>query len=146
MKKTLIAAALTLASIASFADGLSLPGSNWSNLTYNPSPIKGTPEDNNILLQGYIEQGAVVGRIGPFRVNTYGALGYSVDRNGLSYNNKLVPQIGVKLQHGFGENGNLDLGVAVIHQDNFRGVTEGPKSGTGVQVYGQYWFGWNLGH
>lgn len=143
MKKTLLAIALV--AIASSASAqLSMPGSNWSTLTYNPSPIRGTPEDNNTLLQGNIEQGIVWRKLGDWKLNTYGALAYTVDRNGLAYNNKLSPSIGVKLQHDFANNGVFEVGTAIVHQDNFRGVTAGPKSGTGVNLYAQYWFGWNL--
>ena len=58
MKKTLFAAALLAASFGASAQ-LAYPGSNWSSLTFNPSVIRGTPEDNNILLQGKLEQGVV---------------------------------------------------------------------------------------
>jgi hypothetical protein len=143
MKKTLLAFALLAATSAAFA--LDAPGQNWSTLTYNPSPIRGTPEDNNLLLQGRAEQGLIVGKVGGFKINTYGAVNYSYDRNGLAYNNKLSPEIGVKLQHDMGNNGLVEIGTAVVHQRSFRGVTAGPSSGTGVSVYGQYWFGWNAG-
>ena len=49
----------------------------------------------------------------------------------------------MKLQTQF-EKGQFDVGVELAHQRNFRGVTAGPSSGTGVLVYAQYWFGWDL--
>lgn len=122
---------------------VSYPGSNWSTLSVNPSVVKGTPEDNNVLLQGKLEQGVVWSRLGDWGVNTYGSVGYSWDKNGLSYNNKVSPAVGLKFQRSF-EKGQVDIGVEVVHQENFRGVVSGPKSGTGVQAYAQYWFGWNL--
>lgn len=143
MKTLALALAFALASSAALA--VDAPGSNWSSITFNPSPISGTPEDNNVLLQGRVEQGLIVGRVGGFKVNTYGAVNYSYDRNGLAYNNKIAPQIGVKLQRDVGSNGLVEIGAAVTHQNNFRGVTQGKSSGTGVMVYGQYWFGWNAG-
>jgi hypothetical protein len=143
MKKIAIAAAMLALSFGASAQ-TSFPGSSWANMTYNPSPIRGTPEDNNILLQGKIEQGAIVGKLGGFSVNTYGALGYSYDRNGLAYNNKVSPSVGVKLQHSLGSNGSFDIGAAVVYQNSFRGVTTGPSSGTGVSLYVQYWNGWDL--
>lgn len=145
MKKTLlVAAALVAMATASGASAqLAYPGSNWSNLTYNPSPIKG-PEDNNVLLQGNLEQGIVWANVGGWNVNTYGAIGYSADRNGLAYNNKIVPTLGLKFQRPW-DKGNLDVGIQVVHQYNFTGVPDGQsKSGTGVQVYVQYWTGWDL--
>jgi hypothetical protein len=145
MKKTLLLAALVFASATATAQGMSAPGSTWANLTYNPSPIKGTPEDNNTLLQGRVEQGLIVGRVGGFRVNTFGAVNYSVDNNGLSYNNKVAPMVGIKLQRDLGSSGIVEAGVQVVHQHNFRGVAAGqPNSGTGVQAFISVWSGWDL--
>jgi hypothetical protein len=147
MKKSLLAVVLAVASLGAMAQtGLSKPGSTWAQITSRPSVLRNTPEDKNWLLQGNIEQGVIVARFGkssPWKVNTYASLAFSADKNGLAYNNKLVPAIGVKLQRPF-ENGNIDIGVQLVHQNNFRGVTLGEKSGTGVQFYAQYWFGWDL--
>jgi len=143
MKKSILAVALLAAASASFAQS-SAPGSAWANLTYNPSPIRGTPEDNNTLLQGRVEQGLIVGKLGDFRVNTFGAVNYSIDNNGLSYNNKVAPMVGVKLQRNLGSSGIFETGVQVVHQNNFRGVSSGPSSGTGVQVFASFWSGWDL--
>lgn len=143
MKKTLLALALLATSAAAFAQS-SAPGSAWASMTANPSVVKGTPEDNNILLQGRVEQGLIVGKVGGFRVNTFGAVNYSVDRNSLSYNNKVAPMVGVKLQRDLGSSGIVEAGVQVVHQRNFRGVTGGPSSGTGVQAFVSFWSGWDL--
>jgi nucleoside-specific outer membrane channel protein Tsx len=143
MKKILLAAALLAATSSVFA--LDAPGQNWSSLTYNPSPIRNTREDDNVLLQGRVEQGLIVGRISGFKVNAFGALNYGADKNGLSYNNKIAPSIGVKLQRNLGSAGIVEVGVAVVHQNNFRGVTSGPSSGTGVQAFISVWNGWNFG-
>lgn len=142
MKKTLLALALVAVSFGAAAG--EAPGSAWASLTYNPSPIRGTPEDNNTLLQGRVEQGLIVGHVGGFKVNTFGAVNYSVDNNGLSYNNKVAPSVGVKLQRGLGSNGIVEFGVQAVYQNNFRGVTSGPSSGTGVQVFANFWSGWDL--
>ncbi len=142
MKKILIAAALFATAFAASAQ-VSLPGSNWSELTVNPSVVRNTQEDGNVLLQGNIEQGAVWGNVGQFKVNTFVGMNYSVDRNGLSYNNKLAPMVGVKLQHDI-PGGVLDVGVRVLYENHFRGVDSGPKSGVGAQLYVSYWTGWNL--
>lgn len=142
MKKMLIALGL-LAVATSASAQISYPGSNWSSLTLNPGVIRGTPEDNNVLLQGNLEQGIVWKQMGDWRVNTYGAVSYSADSNGLAYNNKIVPAIGIKMQRPW-DSGNLDVGVQLVHQHNFRGVSDGRSSGTGVQIYVQYWMGWNL--
>jgi hypothetical protein len=149
MKKTILATALVLAAVGASAEGLKpigYPGSNWTVLTVNPGVIKNSPEDGNVLLQGKIEQGVDWLRFGAdknWRLNTYASLGYSWDKNALAYNNKLVPAAGVKVSRDF-DSGVVDLGVQVVHEIHGRGVTSGPKSGTGVQAYASYWFGWNL--
>lgn len=152
MKKNILALSIAamigglgFASSAS-ADPVGYPGSTWSTLTFNPGVIKDTPEQDNLLLQGKIEQGIDWFKFGDdnqWKFNTYASLGYSADRNGLSYNNKLVPAVGMKVSRNF-ENGVLDIGVQAVHENHFRGVNYGPRSGTGVQLYVSYWFGWDL--
>jgi hypothetical protein len=146
MKKFLIASALSILATASVAEGLKpigYPGSTWSVLTLNPGVIRGTPEDNNVLLQGKIEQGIDWFRIGTnWKFNTYASLGYSWDKNGLDYNNKLVPAVGLKFSRTF-DSGVVDLGVQLVNENHFRS-TATTKSGTGAQAYASYWFGWNL--
>lgn len=142
MKKTLIAFAML--SLAAAAGAQEMPGSAWATLTVNPSVVKDTLEDNNVMLQGRVEQGYIVGRVGDFRVNTFAAVNYSVDKNGLSYNNKLSPSVGIKMQRNFGSNGIFEMGVQAVHQRNFRGVSYGPREGTGVQAFINVWSGWDL--
>jgi hypothetical protein len=144
MKKSLLAAAALLAVATVASAQSSAPGSAWADLTYNPSPIKNTPEEDNTLLQGRVEQGLIVGEVAGFRVNTFGAVNYSADNNGLSYNNKIAPMVGVKLQHDLGSQGIVEMGVQVVHQRSFRGVTSGPDNGTGVQAFVSFWSGWDL--
>ena len=143
MKKILLAVALAAVSFGASAQ-IGYPGSTWSELTVDPSVLKGTPEDNNILFQGNIQQGIDWAEFGMYKVNTFAGLNYSVDKNRLSYNNKLVPMIGVRLIRSYGDAGTAEAGLRLVHQRNFRGVTEGASSGTGVQAYASYWFGWNL--
>lgn len=147
MKKILIAAAILAASTSAFAQSgpIGYPGSNWSVLTVNPSVIEGTPEDNNILLQGKLEQGIDWFRFGDgnWVLNTFGSVGYSVDKNQLSYNNKIVPALGIKVSRKF-DQGVIDVGTQLVHERRFRTPDGFPSSGTGVQVYVSYWFGWNL--
>lgn len=144
MKKTIFSLALLAASVGASAQ-LAYPGSNWSNLTYNSNPVRVADENVNTLLQGNIEQGIVWAELdGGWRVNTYAAMGYSVDTIGLPWNNKVTPTLGVKLQRPWAQ-GNWDVGVQVVYQNNFRGVpSDVSNSGTGVQLYVQYWTGWDL--
>lgn len=145
MKKIISAIALLAAAFTASADPIGYPGSNWSTITINPGVVRGTAEDNNVLLQGKAEQGIDWLRFGAgdaWKLNTYAQVGYSVDRNKLDYNNKLVPAVGVKMVRSF-EHGTAELGIQVVHEDHFR--LSGPgRSGNGVQAYGSYWFGWNL--
>ena len=150
MKKFLIALTVMLSIFSAHADDskgpIGYPGSNWSMLTLNPSVLKGTPEDGNVLLQGRIEQGIDWFRFGQesnWRFNTYVAMGYSADKNGLAYNNKYAPTLGAKVSRDY-PNGVLDLGVQIVYENHFAGVTDGPRDGVGVQAYASYWFGWNL--
>lgn len=151
MKKSLIAIAAFAMSAAAFAQNglrpIGYPGSNWSVLTLNPGVIRNTPEDDNILLQGKLEQGIDWKKFGAnkqWTLNTYLSVGYSWDRNGLAYNNKVVPALGVKMSRRI-ESGVIDFGVQGVHQYNFRGVSASqPKRGNGIQAYASYWFGWNL--
>ena len=147
MKKLFFIIAM-LSSIPAFAEGpIGYPGSDWTSFTTNPSPIRGTPENNNYLLQGNIQQGIDWLKIGKSQwvFNTYAALGYSVDHNALYYDNKLTPALGLKFRRDY-TNSSVEVGVQAIHQDNFRGVTEGANNGNGVQLFINYWTGWNLKH
>ena len=143
MKKTIFGLALLAASVGASAQ-LAYPGSNWSNLTYNSDPAAPSSERTNTLLQGNIEQGIVWKNFNGWRLNTYASMGYSADNVGYAYNNKVTPALGIKFQRPW-DGGNLDVGVQVVHQRNFRNVPTGASnSGTGVQAYVQYWTGWDL--
>ena len=144
MKKTLFALAILVAAGGASAQ-LSMPGSNWSNLTYNSDPVRFGGEKKNTLLQGNIEQGAIWTEFdGGWKLNTYVAMGYSLDNLGYAYNNKVTPTLGVKMQRPW-DGGIVDVGVQAVYQNNFRGIPAGASdSGTGVQFYVQYWTGWNL--
>lgn len=142
MKKTLVTLALVALSGAALAQPVGYPGINWSVLTLNPGVIRDTGERDNMLLQGNLEQGVDWVHFGEgnrWRFTSYGSLGYSVDRAGLDYNNKLVPAVGVKISRSY-DNGVVDLGVQAVHERHFRSN----RSGTGVQAYASYWFGWDL--
>jgi hypothetical protein len=120
---------------------IALPGSNWSVLSY-PSGAIG-PERDSVLLQGRIEQGADWFKFGADKnwvFNTYVDLGYSVDSEEISYNNKVVPGIGAKISRRFTD-GVVDVGVRYFHQYNWVGQNESAGS---FQVYASYWFGWDL--
>ncbi len=143
MKKNLLALALVVASFGASAEGLkplSMPGSAWSVLT-GPAGFAGA-EEKNILLSGKIEQGAVWAKYGQnqeWALNTYASFGYSVDREGIGYNNKLVPAIGVKMTRSF-NGGIVDIGIQAVHENRFKDH----QRGGGVQAYVSVWGGWDL--
>lgn len=143
MKKSFIAFALAVAAVGASAEGLkplSYPGSAWSVVTF-PAGVAGS-EEHNAVLAGKIEQGVVwkkFGSKGEWELNTYASFGYSVDREGYGYNNKLVPAIGVKMTRKF-DSGVVDIGVQAVHENRFKDH----KSGAGVQAYVSVWSGWDL--
>jgi len=143
MKKLLLASAIVMASTSALAEGLkplALPGSTWGVLSY-PSGTQGADREN-LLYQGRIEQGAIWARFGErkeWALNTYIAASYTVDSEGLVYNNYVTPAIGVKMTRYF-DNGTVDLGVQGVYQKYFKGSN---ADGTIVQVYASYWFGWD---
>jgi hypothetical protein len=149
MKKSIISL-LTIAAISGAAMAqeslkpVSYPGSNWSNITFNSDPVADKAHTNT-LLQGNVEQGIVWRTFdNGWRLNTYAAMGYSVDNRGYSYNNKVTPTLGVKLQRPW-ENGIIDIGVQAVYQNTFRGLPSGvSNSASSVQLYVQYWTGWDL--
>jgi hypothetical protein len=146
MKKIILAAVLIAVSMGANAQ-IAYPGSTWGELTFDPSVVDDGPENNNILFQGAIQQGIDWKKYGAWTLNTYVGASYVIDKNELFYNNRFSPQIGVKLKRAHmiaGAEGQTEVGLRLVHQRTFRGVSVGqPKSGTGVQAYAQYWFGWN---
>lgn len=149
MKMFVILAALSVTATAT-AEPLGYPGSTWGVLTFPSSVINGTPEDDNWLYQGRVVQGVDWFKFGSeedWLFNTYGAFGFSVDRNQLDYNNKLVPAVGAKVSRYF-DNGVVDFGVEGVYERHFGDVepaaTNPDRDGFGVQAYVSYWFGWNL--
>ena len=139
MKKSVFVAALLAAAVSVSAEPLEYPGNVWGVVTF-PSSTVGA-ERNNVLAQGRIEQGIVWFRFadGKWKLNTYAALGYSLDTEGINYNNKAVPALGVKATREF-EQGVVDLGVQAIQENRWK---DGVHS-SGVQAYASWWFGWNL--
>lgn len=140
MKKSVFVAAALLAATAFVsAEPLEYPGNVWGVATF-PSATVGA-ERNNVLAQGRIEQGIVWFRFadGKWKLNTYAALGYSLDSEGISYNNKAVPAVGVKVTREF-EQGVVDLGVQAVQENRWKDNVHS----SGVQAYASWWFGWNL--
>jgi len=147
MKKLYAMVALSAISVAASAQGgpIGYPGSSWGTVTA-PAGV-GDTERNNTIFQGKTEQGIdwfAFGRDKKWRFNTYASVGYSADSDKLSYNNKFVPAIGMKVSRSF-ENGVVDIGVQAVMERRWITDTSGKAgTGTGVQAYASYWFGWDL--
>jgi hypothetical protein len=114
-------------------DGLGLPGQAWMTVG-NLSPL----EHNNVYAQSYFEQNAAVfaNNSGSLTVTPYMSLGLVFDIKGYSWNNKIEPRVGVKLNKFF-RNGVVSFGSAYAHEDRFNTL----KS-SGLILYAQDWFGW----
>lgn len=138
MKKIIFALALASAA-AAHAEPIEYPGSTWG-VVMGPASTTGA-EKNNVLAQGKIEQGIVWFRFadGQWKLNTYASLSYSLDTEGINYNNKAVPAVGVKATREF-SSGVVDVGVQAINERRWKDNV----NSSGVQAYASYWFGWNL--
>lgn len=97
-------------------------------------------ERNNYVFEGSIEQGVDWGRFHQrYTINTFADLRFSVDKEKLDYNNRMVPGVGAKLKIAAGP-GIVQIGVKGAYEDRF--VTHRKDS----FVYGfvNWWFGWDL--
>jgi hypothetical protein len=153
MKTLSFAVAAILASSAVLADGpLAYPGSSWGAVIAPSSVMANTPETGNVLYMGKITQGIDWYKFGKFTFDTYASFTISDDHNHLSYNDKMIPAVGMRVDRHFGD-GIVTLGVEESYEhhwgDGWDGRTLVSSStpgmnGAGVQAYVSYWFGWNL--
>jgi hypothetical protein len=121
----------------SVLDAVSLPGQMWSsNGTLSPF------EKNNVFTQTYVEQGATVFSTwsNSLTVTPYASFGMVFDTKGYSWNNKVEPAIGLKLNKYF-RSGVISVGTAYAYEDRFTSNTA-PKASGRIDFI-QYWFGWN---
>lgn len=160
LKKILIAAIAVLSTSVAvagddYAGPVGYPGSTWGHFAFPSSAYNAGVEKDNWIYQGKITQGAdwlAWGHNDSWVLDTYGSFGFSVDRNKLDYNNKLVPAIGVNVTKHFGQSesifkgGNITFGVEGLYERHFTTPDyPGKRSGFGVQAYISYWGGWDLG-
>ena len=105
------------------------PGSTWAILG-EISPV----EKGNVIANGYIQQGIVVGTIKSLKVVPFAALTMSKDTLGNAWNNYVRPGGGVDvlLPHG------LDLEAMYLHE-----VRPGINVSTGeFSLALKFWYGW----
>ena len=111
------------------------PGSFWMS-SGNVSPL----EAGNLVTTYAAEQGFTVLKRGPHTVVPYGALTVSTDQQGFDWNNKAVPQVGLRYARAF-TRGVVQVGAGYAYERRLRS-----KTGIGQPIgYASYWFGWT-GH
>jgi hypothetical protein len=121
----------------SILDAVSLPGQMWS-ANGTPSPF----EKNNVLSQTYFEQDATVFSTwnNSLSLTAYTSFSTTVDTNGYSWNNKVQPSSGIKLNKYF-RSGIVSVATGYSYEDRF---IQDKSSKAGARVdFVQYWFGWN---
>jgi hypothetical protein len=116
-------------------DSVALPGQFWSS-TGNTEPVL----KNDVLNENYIEQGATFWSTPGHTITftPYAALGFAFDTQGYSYNNKLDPSIGVKLNKYF-SSGVISAGTSYNAEHRF----DGGGTSSAPAYYISYWYGWN---
>jgi hypothetical protein len=121
----------------SILDAVALPGQMWSaNGTLSPF------EKGNVFSQTYFEQDAIVFSTwsNSLSVTGYTSFSTTFDSKGYSWNNKVQPSSGVKLNKYF-RSGVVSVVTAYSYEDRF---TQDKSFRSGGRVdFLQYWFGWN---
>jgi hypothetical protein len=119
-------------------DAMSFSGQMWSSEgTYSPV------EKNNVLSQSYFEQTASIYSTSQnsLTVTPYAAVGLVFDTMGYSWNNKLQPSAGVKVNKFF-RHGVVSVGGAYMYEDRWSAPQEFRTGGKTNYILD--WFGWQL--
>jgi hypothetical protein len=120
----------------SVLDAVGLTGQMWSATgTYSPL------EKGNVLSQSYFEQTASIYSTwnNSLTVTPYAAFGMVFDTKGYSWNNKVQPSGGIKVNKFF-RYGVISVGTAYAYEDRFTD-SKAPKA-SGRTDYILDWFGW----
>jgi hypothetical protein len=125
----------------SVLDAIALPGQMWITAG-SASPI----EKGNLLTQAFIEQDASVFATwnNSLWITPYVSAGLAFDAQGYSWNNKIDPAVGIKLNRSF-RTGVISAGIAYTYENRFRnqeGATFRPTAG--VKDFVQDWFAWDV--
>jgi hypothetical protein len=119
-------------------DAMSFSGQMWSSEgTFSPV------EKNNALSQSYFEQTASIYSTwqNSLTVTPYAAVGIVFDTKGYSWNNKLQPSAGVKVNKFF-RHGIVSVGAAYMYEDRWSAPKEFRTGGKTNYILD--WFGWQL--
>jgi len=117
-------------------DAVGLRGQMWStNGTYSPL------EKGNVLSQSYFEQTASIYSTwnNSVTLTPYAGFGMVSDTKGYSWNNKIQPSGGIKVNKLF-RYGVISVGTAYAYEDRFND-SKAPKA-SGRTDYILDWFGW----
>jgi len=120
----------------SVLDAVGLKGQMWSsNGTYSPL------EKGNVLSQSYFEQTASVYSTwhNYLTITPYAGFGMVSDTKGYSWNNKIQPSGGLKVNKAF-RYGIISVATAYAYEDRFTD-SKAPKA-SGRTDYILDWFGW----
>ncbi len=131
------------ATSTSWFNPIALPGSTWGSITWPGSVLDNSPEKNDVIFQGNVEQGADWFKFGDskqFTFNTFVSMPFTVDTDGLPWNNKVQPGIGMKIRHSWGDSGTTDFGVRALYESRWKDN----QDGWGVQLFVNYYTNWNL--
>ena len=122
----------------SVLDSVALPG-HMSSTTGNVSSY----EKGNVVTDNYFEQEAIVFSTwhNSLTMAPYISTEFLLDTYGYSWNNKIEPGVGVKLNKRL-HHGIVSAGIGYLYESRFRNV-EGFKAAAGRTDYITSWFGWN---
>lgn len=126
------------------AGPIAYPGYIWGNAT-TPSNVQPGAPSNNVGYSSKIEQGVdwfAFDSDKKWRFNTFVSALYARDTSNYAYTygNVFTPAVGAKVRNVY-ESGLVELGVQFVNQQN---LNVSGSSGSGVQAFANYWFGWDL--
>ena len=107
-----------------------LSGSSWGELTYESGDSLSGPS-----AQGYLKQGIDWITIHHYQLDTFAALHYRFRTDNSDYYNAFGPALGVELKKG-----PVNIGV----QYYWERFTELHRSNNQLQVFVNWWYGWDL--
>ncbi len=107
-----------------------LSGSTWGQLTYESGDSLSGPS-----AQGYIKQGIDWVNINSYTLNTFGSLNYRFRTDNNDYYNAYGPALGMEIKKG-----PFNIGVQYFWES----FNELHKSNNQLQVFVNWWHGWDL--
>jgi len=110
------------------------PGSSWGEL-YWELPKKGNQQD--LVLQGWIQQGVTLAKWDKINLNTYATLRYYWDSQEFDWYSKLAPGVGISVEIFHFKQFHIRTGAEYIWERHYRSGNEEQK----VWLYTD-WYGW----